>query len=45
MSDLLEDGLLSQTELEEIWEGLPKAGDGALIGLAGFVVFAQKVTN
>lgn len=44
VSDLLEDDLLSQEELQEIWGRLPKVGErGASIDLAGFVVFSHKL--
>lgn len=46
VSDLLEDDLLSQEELQEIWGRLPKVGErGASIDLAGFVVFSHKVIH
>lgn len=45
MSELLEEELLSEEELRDMWESLPKADNGASIDLAGFVVFARKVTD
>lgn len=45
MSELLEDELLTNQELDSLFEGLPKAGDGSSIDLAGFVEFSRKVGN
>ena len=45
VSELLEDELLTNQELDALFEGLPKAGDGVSIDLAGFVEFSRKVTR
>ena len=43
MSELLEDGLLTLEEVDEMFQALPKAGDGASIDLNGFAEFTTKV--
>lgn len=55
MTELLEEGLLAQKEVEQMWEGLPKAANrvtaagvpgadkGTLIDLQGFFEFDRQV--
>lgn len=55
MTELVEEGLLTQQEVEQMWEGLPKVAnsvkaarapgteEGMLINLEGFLEFDRKV--
>lgn len=55
MVELLEEGLLTQQEVEKMWEGLPKVAnrvkaaglpgteEGMLINLEGFLEFDRQV--
>ncbi|CAM9171196.1 unnamed protein product [Laminaria digitata] len=45
VSELLQDELLTSQELDSMFEGVPKAGDGSSIDLAGFVEFARKLDD
>lgn len=57
MTELIEEGLLTQQEVEQMWEGLPKVAnrvkaagepgteEGMLINLQGFLDFDRKVYN
>lgn len=55
MTELLEEGLLAQQEVEQMWKGLPKVAnrvkaagapgteEGMLINLEGFLEFDRQV--
>lgn len=57
MTELVEEGLLTQQEVEQMWEGLPKVAnrvkaagapgteEGMLINLEGFLEFDRKVNQ
>lgn len=45
VSELIKDDLLGRQEVEEMFDGLPKAGDGLSVDLAGFVEFTRKVSR